>query len=270
MFRPDNRAPDSAAAALHVVFQGGKLVSNMRSPRFCLLEEALVRQGGWEIRKRHFMGYWEEQPCFAIEIDEAHQLDPMEYQVGSLWQILGRVDEQLFSLAGRAAQVLDWERDHQFCGRCGSAMVSHPVERAMTCEPCGTTNYPRIAPCIIVLVTRGDEMLLARNVNHPRAMYSTLAGFIEAGETPEDTLVREVREEVGLEVRNLRYFQSQSWPFPNQLMLGYFADYAGGDIVCDPDEIADAQWFHPSDLPLIPPPASVAGQLIQHHLKSFS
>ena len=140
----------------------------------------------------------------------------------------------------------------------------------MTCEPCGTTNYPRIAPCIIVLVTRGDEMLLARNVNHPRAMYSTLAGFIEAGETPEDTLVREVREEVGLEVRNLRYFQSQSWPFPNQLMLGYFADYAGGDIVCDPDEIADAQWFHPSDLPLIPPPASVAGQLIQHHLKSFS
>ena len=140
----------------------------------------------------------------------------------------------------------------------------------MRCMPCGTTNYPRIAPCIIVLVTRGEEMLLARNVNHPGGMYSTLAGFIEAGETPEETLVREVHEEVGVTVRNLRYYQSQSWPFPNQLMLGFFAEYEGGDIVCDPTEIADAQWFHPSELPLIPPSTSVAGQLIKHHIESLS
>lgn len=270
MFRPDSQPPDSAAAALNVVFQGGRLVSDMRSTNPCLLDDVMLRQGGWEVRKRHFIGYWQEQPCYAIEIDEAHELDPLSYQVGSLWQLLGRVDDRLFSVAGRAAQVLDWERDHQFCGRCGSLMQPHTRERAMTCEPCGTVNYPRIAPCIIVLVTRGEEMLLARNSNHPRAMYSTLAGFIEAGETAEETLVREVREEVGLEVCNLRYFQSQSWPFPNQLMLGFFADYAGGDIVCDPSEIADAQWFHPQQLPLIPPPASVAGQLIQQHLKSFS
>jgi len=140
----------------------------------------------------------------------------------------------------------------------------------MRCAPCGTTNYPRINACIIVLVTRGEEMLLARNVNHPSAMYSTLAGFIEAGETPEETLVREVHEEVGVTVGNLRYVQSQSWPFPNQLMLGIFADYEGGDIVCEPTEIADAQWFHPSDLPMIPPPSSVAGQLIKQHIDSLS
>ncbi|MDG1388145.1 MAG: NAD(+) diphosphatase [Halioglobus sp.] len=270
MFRPDHRVPTNASPAVYVVFQGGKLVSYMRSPQMCLLDEDIVQRDGWVERKRHFMGYWQEQPCFALEIEEKHDLDPMEYQLGSLWQILGRVDERLFSLAGRAAQLLDWERDHQFCGRCGDRMQLHPQDRAMRCAPCGTTNYPRINPCIIVLVTRGEEMLLARNVNHPSAMYSTLAGFIEAGETPEETLVREVHEEVGVTVGNLRYVQSQSWPFPNQLMLGFFADYEGGDIVCEPTEIADAQWFHPSDLPMIPPPSSVAGQLIKQHIDSLS
>ncbi|MEH6588437.1 MAG: NAD(+) diphosphatase [Halioglobus sp.] len=270
MFRPDHRAPTSASAPLHVVFQGGKLVSYMRSPRMCLLEDSIVQRDGWIVRRRHFMGYWEDQPCYAVEIEDNHELDPMEFQVGSLWQLLGRVDEQLFALAGRAAQVLDWERDHQFCGRCGKQMTQDPAERAMRCEPCGTTNYPKIAPCIIVLVTRGEEMLLARNVSHPRGLYSTLAGFIEAGETPEETLVREVREEVGLDVGNMRYFQSQSWPFPNQLMLGFFAEYLGGDIVCEPSEIADAQWFHYTELPMIPPPTSVAGQLIKHHIDSIS
>jgi NAD+ diphosphatase len=139
----------------------------------------------------------------------------------------------------------------------------------MRCDPCDAINYPRIAPCVIVLVTRDEELLLARNVNFPQPMYSTLAGFIEAGETAEETLVREVREEVGIEVGNLRYFQSQSWPFPNQLMLGFFADYTGGDIVCDQTEIADARWFRPSDLPMIPPPASVSGQLIRHHIDNL-
>jgi NAD+ diphosphatase len=139
----------------------------------------------------------------------------------------------------------------------------------MRCEPCGTLNYPRIAPCVIVLVTRGEELLLARNVNFPRPMYSTLAGFIEAGESVEETLVREVREEVGVDVCNLRYFQSQSWPFPNQLMLGFFADYAGGEIVCDPTEIADARWFHHRELPMIPPAASVSGQLIRHYIQTL-
>jgi NAD+ diphosphatase len=139
----------------------------------------------------------------------------------------------------------------------------------MRCEPCGTLNYPRIAPCVIVLVTRGEELLLARNANFPRPMYSTLAGFIEVGESVEETLVREVREEVGVEVRNLRYFQSQSWPFPNQLMLGFFAEYAGGEIVCDPSEIADARWFHHRELPMIPPGASVSGQLIRHYIQTL-
>lgn len=270
MFRPDNRLPDSDLPRLHVVFQRGKLVSDMRSTQLCLLEEDVLTDGGWQVRRRHFLGYWHDQPCFALEIDEMDHVDPLVYQCGNLYQLLGRVDEQLFALAGRAAQLLDWERDHQHCGRCGTSMLADHSERAMRCEPCGIICYPKIAPCVIVLITRGEELLLARNANFPGPMYSTLAGFIEAGETVEETLVREVREEVGVEVTNLRYFQSQSWPFPNQLMLGFFADYQGGDVVPDQEEIVDAQWFHYQELPMIPPPSSVAGQLIRHYVKTLS
>jgi NAD+ diphosphatase len=269
MFRAENKAPPKSDKELHIVFQKGQLVSDMRSRSGCLLGLDQVRQGGWSATRRQFLGYWDEQPCYALEIDPADEPDPMQYQKGNLYHILGRVDERLFALAGRAAQLLDWERDHQYCGRCGNQLALDVAERAMRCGPCHIVNYPRIAPCIIVLVTRGEELLLARNANFPQPMYSTLAGFIEAGENAEDTLAREVREEVGVEVKNLRYFQSQAWPFPNQLMLGYFAEYAGGDIVCDPTEIADAQWFHYSDLPMIPPVASISGQLIQHYIQSL-
>lgn len=270
MFRHENSAPESSEGGLHVVFQCGDLVSDMRSPQGCLLPEDHLRRGGWTVMRRQFLGFWHDQPCYAVEIDETDVLDSMQYQRGNLYSILGRVDEQIFAMAGRAAQLLSWERDHLFCGRCGVKMLENAAERAMCCEPCGTINYPRIAPCIIVLITRGEEILLARNANFPRPMYSTLAGFIEAGESAEETLHREVREEVGVEVRNLRYFQSQSWPFPNQLMLGYFAEYAGGDIVCDLTEIADAQWFHYNELPMIPPVSSISGQLIQHYIQSLS
>lgn len=270
MFRADNLPPQSSEEELLVVFQGGQLLSDMRSRTGCLIARAQVQQNGWTLVRRQFLGYWCDQPCYAIEIDTIDEPDPLQYQKGSLYHILGRVDEQLFALAGRASQLLDWERDHRYCGRCGSQMRVDTQERAMRCDPCRVINYPRIAPCVIVLVTRGEELLLARNANFPQPMYSTLAGFIEAGETAEATLQREVREEVGVEIANTRYFRSQSWPFPNQLMLGFFAEYAGGEIVCDSVEIADARWFHYSDLPMIPPASSISGQLIQHYIASLS
>ena len=270
MFQPDNTLPDSRDNSLHLVFQGGELVSDMRSADPILLPAELLNGGGWVIVQEQFLGYWHGRPCFAVEIDDLVELDPLRFQRGSLYTILGRVEDPVFALAGRAAQLLAWERDHQFCGRCGARMDLDPVERAMRCSPCRIINYPRIAPCIIVLVTRGEELLLARNINFPRPMYSTLAGFIEAGESAEETLVREVREEVGVEVADLRYFGSQSWPFPNQLMLGYFASYAGGDIVCDPAEIADAQWFHYTALPQVPPASSISGQLIRSYVQSLA
>ncbi|MEM9255942.1 MAG: NAD(+) diphosphatase [Pseudomonadota bacterium] len=269
MFRPDNKIPEPSERELYVVFQQGELLSDMRSREPCLLDYALTRHQGWREVRRQFLGYWSDQPCYAVEIDDGDHADPMVFQRGNLYSILGRVEDSLFALAGRASQLLAWEREHRFCGECGTAMVLDVQERAMRCEPCNSISYPRIAPCVIVLVTRGEELLLARNANFPGPMYSTLAGFIEAGESVEDTLVREIREEVGVEVDNIRYFGSQSWPFPNQLMLGFFADHAGGDIVCDQVEIADAQWFHYSDLPMTPPAASISGQLIHHYIDSL-
>jgi len=265
MFEPNNKPPESVSGGIHLVFQRGELVSDLRA-REPLMPQAQLQADNWLIVRQQFLGLWHGEPVWAVEIDEAVELDPMRYQRGSLYTLLGRVDESLFALAGRAAQLLAWERDHQFCGSCGTPMQVDIGERAMRCEPCRSVIYPRIAPCIIVLVTRGDEMLLARGANFPRPMYSTLAGFIEAGESAEETLEREVMEEVSVKVDNIEYFKSQSWPFPNQLMLGYFAEYAGGDIVCDPTEILDAQWFHYSDLPQIPPASSISGQLIRHYI----
>ena len=138
----------------------------------------------------------------------------------------------------------------------------------MTCPSCRLISYPRLSPSIIVLVTRGDEILLARNANWPQGMYSTLAGFVEAGESIEQTLHREVFEEVGLRVKNLKYFGSQSWPFPNSLMLGFHAEYDGGDIVCQAEEIADAQWFTIDNLPQTPPKTAISGWLIHRVLLS--
>ena len=269
MFEPDLRAPNATDDAFYCVFHGDELIADMRSVEPCLLPHSEVRFLAPEPVRELFLGYWHGKPCFALELDRTTEGVPSNYQVGNLYQILGRVPDALFALAGRAQQLLAWDRENAFCGRCGESMGSHKQERARVCEPCGTLVYPRIAPCVIVLVSRGEEMLLARNANFPIEMFSTLAGFIEAGESVEECLQREVKEEVGVDVENIRYFSSQSWPFPNQLMLGFFAEYSGGEIVCEDEEIAEAHWFRADNLPNIPPVQSISGQLIRRHVEQY-
>ena len=172
-----------------------------------------------------------------------------------------RLDEPLFWIAAQAVQIVAWDRDHQFCGRCGSATEDHPSERSKKCPTCAQVHYPRLAPAVIVLVERGDQILLGRSAHFPPGMYSTLAGFVEPGESLEQTVAREIAEEVGVQVDNVRYFGSQPWPFPNSLMIGFRADYVSGDLVTD-DEIEAAAWFSAGDLPLIPPRISIARALI--------
>jgi NAD+ diphosphatase len=260
-------APGEREGAGHIIFIGEQLLLDLRGPRPPVHDAALVRQHGWEVKREQFVGHWQGEPLFAMEVEAAAGLDEMRFQLGSLYHLIGRVDDGLFAAVGRAAQLLDWERDHRYCGRCGGPMALAGTERAMACASCGTMLYPRIAPCVITLVTDGELMLLARSARFRRPMFSTLAGFIEAGESAEDTLRREVREEVGVDVGELRYFGSQPWPFPSQLMLGFFAKYAGGDIRVQPSEIAEADWYHPRDLPPVPPSASIAGRLIETHCR---
>ena len=182
----------------------------------------------------------------------------------TLW---GRLDEETLAVAGRALQIADWARNHRYCGVCGKPMKQVVGERAMRCD-CGHVAYPRIAPAMMVLVKKGDAILLARNAAVPAGgRMSALAGFLEPGESVEDCVHREVFEEVGLFVKDLRYFGSQSWPFPGSLMVAFTAEYSSGDIKVDPAEIAEARWFgHGDALPELSPPQSISRALIEANL----
>jgi len=176
---------------------------------------------------------------------------------------------EVFAHAGKALQLIHWIRSHRHCGFCGSRLAAQAVERALQCPQCQHRVFPRISPCVIVLVQRERQILLARHAGRGSGTFSCLAGFMEVGETPEQTICREVREETAIEVCNIRYIRSQSWPFPSQLMLGFHADYAGGEIQVDGHEILEASWFDADELPsALPPPFSVAGQLIALFLQA--
>jgi len=175
-------------------------------------------------------------------------------------------NEQQYTLLASASQIVTWHLSFKFCPRCATRLDAHSNELAKICGSCGHHQYPRISPCIIVLVKKGDRCLLAHGSKFAPGRYSTLAGFIEAGESAENAVVREVQEEVGITVGNIEYCFSQSWPFPHSFMLGYMADYVAGDITPDGEEILDADWFSADDLPTLPPKFTIARRLIDRFL----
>lgn len=245
--------------ALYFVVVGDDLlsISEQGIPRPVAADE--FRWVDLEVAYKHYLGRWENRACFALD---ASGTVPEGFAATGLRAWLGRVEPDFFALAGRAKQIVDWHRNHRHCGRCGTHTQDHPRDRAKVCPACGATTYPRLSPSIIVLVRKGEEMLLARNAAWPASMFSTLAGFVEPGESIEQTVHREVAEEVGIRVTNLRYLGSQPWPFPNSLMLGFHADYAGGEIVCHDGEIAEARWFHHRQLPNVPGGTAISRWLI--------
>jgi NAD+ diphosphatase len=211
-----------------------------------------------------FIGVLDGARCWAVGVrvpdDEAGAAD------GSGWVPLMALGASLpgeeWDAAGRAVQLVEWLRTSRFCGRCGTAMRAASGERAMRCPACSLLAYPRLAPAVIVLIRRDDEVLLARNGRFPGRMFSTVAGFVEPGETLEKAVHREVAEEVGVRLGDVRYVASQPWPFPHSLMVGFEADWAAGEIEVDGDEIVEAEWFGRDTLPQIPPPLSIARRLI--------
>jgi NAD+ diphosphatase len=215
----------------------------------------------------HFLGTFDGIGCWAADVDGI-VLDGLSFQ--NLMALAAQLDDAEWSIAGRAVQLAEWDRTHRFCGRCGTATAPAPGERARRCPACGLLAFPRLAPAAIVLVERDGKALLARNKSFPVPLYSTIAGFVEPGETLEATVVREVKEEVGVAVTDVRYVGSQPWPFPHSLMVGFNAKWEAGEIEVDGTEIADANWYGPDELPMIPPPLSIARRLIDGWLARTS
>ena len=271
-FVPGLTPPDDARnPAYWFVFQGDKLLVQPNGDR---AEVPLVAEPaglGIAPTRRLYLGYLQDGDeqrvdCYAAEIDAGTPVSNGMMAEG-LRQLYSQLDEVLFHLAGRAVQIINWDRTHQYCGRCGTPSATMADERAKQCPKCGLISYPRLSPAIIIAVVRrteqGNQLLLARNHRFPPGRYSVIAGFVEPGESLEECAQREVFEEVGIRIRNIRYFGSQPWPFPNSLMIGFTAEYDSGDLVLEEAEIDDAQWFAADNLPLLPPKISIARRLIE-------
>lgn len=219
------------------------------------------------LERGHHIGRHEARHYYALDADDEFAL-PDGFEWVALRALHAPLGDSLWYAAGRAVQLVEWERTHRFCGRCGAPTAPVPGERAMGCAACGLQQYPRVAPAVIMIVHRGDEMLLAQGARFPMKIFSALAGFVEPGESLEEAVRREVREEVGVVVGAVDYFDSQSWPFPNSLMIGFYAAYESGDLVLDPTEIVEAGWFRSYNLPSMPGPPSIARKLIDNFLEN--
>ncbi len=265
---PFDRTPTDQAAAWYIFHRAKLLVTSPDEsggtpelPSIARAEE-LIAPGS--IKARRYLGALDGLPCFAAEV-ESDQAPP-GYRFEPVRALFNRVDDVTLAVAGRAVQMIEFGRTHRFCGACATPTAAHENGNSLRCPSCGEIAYPRVAPAMMVLIKRdlptGRELLLARSGRFPGKMYSALAGFVEPSESIEDCIHREAFEEVGVRVKNLRYFESQGWPFPHSLMIAFVADYESGEIVCQEGEIEDAQWFPLDALPQLPHRLSIARRLI--------
>lgn len=259
-------------APLCVILRNGEFLSikgTSWEPFDSTVVLALLEQYHASLRcKSILLGQYNHQSCGLIVLpDDDNSFSDTAYQWLNLRDFLSELDSALFRLASRALQLVHWQTDHKYCGRCGqkTSLTTQSDELACHCVSCDHMVFPRISPCVIGLVTDGPRILLARGIRHRPELFSCLAGFIEAGENAEQAFEREVKEEVGVSVRNIRYCGSQPWPFPSQLMLGFYADYQGGDVIVDGKEILEANWYTKETLPVLPSAHSISGSLIRDY-----
>ncbi len=269
--QPDEYAPAFAAPeqvpdrALWFVFRRTDILVTAEPSQSVLLCESHPSLLGLEVAQVQYLGLLRGEHCYAAEVPATVE-PPAGWNFQGLRALFNQFDDTTLALAGRAIQIIDWDRSHRYCGSCATPTVLKTTERSRECPACGSVFYPRISPVVMCLIRRGRTILLARSPRFPNTTYSALAGFVEPGETLEQCVQREVMEEVSLRVQNLRYFASQPWPFPNSMMIAFHADYAGGDIQVDGVEIADAQWFDVDALPNLPGKFSISRRLIESAL----
>lgn len=208
-----------------------------------------------------YIGQWQNKPCRMLKVPAATKL-PSQFHKEPLRSMETKISIELLTLGGIGQMIYHWEDNSKNCGHCGEKMIRLKGEWGKECQHCNISHYPRVHPCVIGLVIKGDEILLARKPEWTDWRYSLVAGFVEFGESLEETMMRETVEETNIQIKNLRYVGSQSWPFPSQLMCGFVADYAGGEIKLNDHELADAKWCKLDQLPTLPPNRSIARWLI--------
>lgn len=264
-------APETSPPGLWFVVRSGALLvtsSQAESPGVPRLDRGEVLP--LVVSGTRGIGRLGETACWAAEAEAGDP--PAGFAFEPLRRLFDRLPDDLVAVAGRALQIVDFDRTHRYCGACATPTETTDASRASACPSCREVFYPRLAPAVMALVTRqtsaGRELLLARGRRFQSPVYSALAGFVEPSESLEECVRREVLEEVGLQVGRLRYFASEAWPFPHSLMIGFLAEHLGGEIACQPEEIADAQWFPPDRLPLLPHRLSLARRLIEHAVAS--
>jgi NAD+ diphosphatase len=271
-FAPSNSfvAGNSAEApAAWFLFQQDKLLVDERKETVEIPRTVTPAALNLNPRRIQRLGSLSGMPCYSGELaDDAPLPDGMACV--NVRNLFGRLEDILFGLAGTALQVVKWDRTHQYCGQCGAETRHMPSERANICKGCGLTNHPRISPAIIVAVIKAGKILLGRSGRFPnQKLFSVLAGYVELGETLEACVHREVMEEAGIRIGNLNYFSSQPWPYSGSLMVAFTAEWRSGEISVDGEEILEAGWYGPHELPLVPGWGSVAGRLIDWFKKTY-
>lgn len=260
-FEPGHVPPaQTGEMAIWCAFRRGKVLV-MRAGGTLQLPALRAEELGAAGRSPHYVGKLDGVHCYAAALHDEQALPDGTDLVG-LRDLILASDELTSGVAGRAFQILEWERTHRYCGACGEPTVAHETDRARECRGCRQLYYPRIAPVVMALVTRGRELLLTRKPGYAPGRYTVVAGFVEAGETLEHALVREVLEEVGVRARAPRYFGSQPWPFPNSLVMAFSLEHEAGDVTPDGVELEDARWFDIDALPELPEPVHISRHLI--------
>lgn len=264
----DCRNLDSASSLKRwFIFSNDCLLLNEKNGKLiipCSVEPPLAATA---IAYSRCIGRYADMVCMAVELRENSVAET--YTHISLREAFQLLSNDSWGIAGRASQILDWHRQNRYCGSCGTGMQEQSKEFLKTCPQCGFLSYPRLSPAVIMSIIRDNEILLGRSPHFPSGMYSTLAGFVEPGETLEDAVRREIKEEVNIDVTKIRYVASQPWPFPHSLMIGFSTRYAGGELQIDKEELEDAGWFSPDQMPRLPSSKSVARLLIDHFLDQY-
>lgn len=265
---PRNLVPGSLTPGVYIIVKGNSIlmVRGKDGPVLPVLAEPdLILRDPVSC---HYLGEDDGRPCWAAELREDAPA-PEGYYYDELKPLVNLLDEDVFSILGRGYQIVEWERTHLFCGRCGTPLEHMEHERSKKCPSCGLLAFPKISPAIITAVVRNGKLLLAHNKNFKAGMYSLIAGFVEPGESLEHTVAREIREEVNIRVKNIRYFGSQPWPFPHSIMLGFTAEYFDGEIEPDGLEIEDAGFFAANGFPMIPSRGSISRKIIDWFVSTF-